>query len=236
MLKTVAHDMAVKALGHIQCIAGFSVDIQEEQLKGRFFIKSDSHRIEGNRHTMDLHLVFHKLLDEQKQALDSASYNTNPDYVPPAAAASGSKSGASMSGNAAGGDVVDSCMENFDGTVSPYGSNGCVDRATGAAAGYSPFAAREYNNNVKGCDQLRADAEAQGLAIPYDPAQLEKGDIIMYNRYSKPDPNWHVVVYDGNGGCWGNSSNVYGCFHHYEGNIDMGRDYYPATLIKTSRG
>ncbi|MER8284631.1 hypothetical protein ABS219_18695, partial [Acinetobacter baumannii] len=29
MLKTVAHDMAVKALGHIQCIAGFSVDIQE---------------------------------------------------------------------------------------------------------------------------------------------------------------------------------------------------------------
>ncbi len=113
--------------------------------------------------------------------------------------------------------MVDSCMENFDGTVSPYGSNGCVDRANGAAAGYSPFAAQEYNNNVKGCDQLRADAEAQGLAIPYRPRQqLEKGDIIMYNRYSKPDPNWHVVVYDGNGGSWGNSSNVYGCFHHYE--------------------
>lgn len=236
MLKTVAHDMSVKALGHIQCIAGFSVDIQEEQLKGRFFIKSDSHRIEGNKHTMDLHLVFNKLLDEQKQELDSTSYNANPDYVPPAAAASGSKSGASMSGNAAGGDVVDSCMENFDGTVSPYGSNGCVDRATVAAAGYSPFAAQEYNNNVKGCDQLRADAEAQGLAIPYDPSQLEKGDIIMYNRYSKPDPNWHVVVYDGNGGCWGNSSSVYGCFHHYEGSIDMGSDYYPATIIKTSRG
>ena len=236
MLKTVAHDMSVKALGHIQCIAGFSVDIQEEQLKGRFFIKSDSHRIEGNKYTMDLHLVFNKLLDEQKQELDSASYNANPDYVPPAAAASGSRSGASMNGNAAGGDVVDSCMENFDGTVSPYGSNGCVDRATVAAAGYSPFAAQEYNNNVKGCDQLRADAEAQGLAIPYDPAQLEKGDIIMYNRYSKPDPNWHVVVYDGNGGCWGNSSSVYGCFHHYEGSIDMGSDYYPATIIKTSRG
>lgn len=236
MLKTVAHDMAVHALGHIQCIAGFSVDIQEEQLKGRFFIKSDSHRMEGNKHTMDLNLVFNKLLNEQKQELDSASYNANPDYVPPAAAASGSRGGASMNRNATGGDVVDSCMENFDGTVSPYGSNGCVDRATVAAAGYSPFAAQEYNNNVKGCDQLRADAEAQGLAIPYDPAQLEKGDIIMYNRYSKPDPNWHVVVYDGNGGCWGNSSSVYGCFHHYEGSIDMGGDYYPATIIKTSRG
>ena len=234
MLKTVAHDMSVKALGHIQCIAGFSVDIQEEQLKGRFFIKSDSHRIEGNKHTMDLRLVFNKLLDEQKRELDSASYNANPDYVPPTT--SSTTGSYTSGGTAASGDTVDQCMESFDGTVSPYGSNGCVDRATIAAAGYSPFAAQEYNSNVKGCDQLRADAEAHGLAIPYNPSQLEKGDIIMYNRYSKPDPNWHVVVYDGNGGCWGNSSNVYGCFYHYEGSIDMGSDYYPATIIKTSRG
>lgn len=234
MLKTVAHDMSVKALGHIQCIAGFSVDIQEEQLKGRFFIKSDSHRIEGNKHTMDLRLVFNKLLDEQKRELDSASYNANPDYVPPTT--SSTTGSYTSGGTAASGDTVDQCMESFDGTVSPYGSEGCVDRATIAAAGYSPFAAQEYNSNVKGCDQLRADAEAHGLAIPYNPSQLEKGDIIMYNRYSKPDPNWHVVVYDGNGGCWGNSSNVYGCFHHYEGSIDMGSDYYPVTIIKTSRG
>ena len=234
MLKTVAHDMSVKALGHIQCIAGFSVDIQEEQLKGRFFIKSDSHRIEGNKHTMVLHLVFIKLLDVQKRELDSASYNANPDYVPPTT--SSTTGSYTSGGTAASGDTVDQCMESFDGTVSPYGSEGCVDRATIAAAGYSPFAAQEYNSNVKGCDQLRADAEAHGLAIPYNPSQLEKGDIIMYNRYSKPDPNWHVVVYDGNGGCWGNSSNVYGCFHHYEGSIDMGSDYYPATIIKTSRG
>jgi hypothetical protein len=63
---------------------GFSVSVQEEQLKGQFFIKSDSHKIEGNKHLMELHLVFNKLLDEQKQELDSASYNANPDYVPPA--------------------------------------------------------------------------------------------------------------------------------------------------------
>lgn len=234
MLKTVAHDMSIHALGHIQCIAGFSVSVQEEQLKGQFFIKSDSHKIEGNKHLMELHLVFHQLLDEQKQELDSASYNANPEYVPPAK----TKSTASVStrGAIAGSSVVDQCMANFDGTVSPYGSEGCVDRATIAAAGYSPFAAQEYNNGVKGCDQLRADAEAKGLAIPYDPSHLEKGDIIMYNRYSKQDPNWHVVVYDGNGGCWGNSSNFYGCFHHYESNINMGDDYYPATIIKTSRG
>ena len=234
MLKTVAHDMSVRAIGQVQCIAGFSVDVQEEQLKGRFFIKSDSHTIENNQHTMELHLVFHQLLDAQKKELDSASYNANPDYVPPKDTPA--SAGTAAGGERAGDSVVDECLSSFDGTVSPYGSNGCVDRATIAAAGYSPFAAQEYNNGVKGCDQLRADAEAQGLAVPYDPSQLEKGDIIMYNRYSKPDPNWHVVVYDGNGGCWGNSSNVYGCFHHYEGSTDMGSDYYPATNIKTSRG
>ena len=82
MLKTVAHDMSIRAIGHIQCIAGLSVSVQEEQLKGQFFIKSDSHKIEGNKHLMELHLVFNKLLDEQKQELDSTSYNANPDYVP----------------------------------------------------------------------------------------------------------------------------------------------------------
>ena len=45
MLKTVAHDMSIRAIGHIQCIAGLSVSVQEEQLKGQFFIKSDSHII-----------------------------------------------------------------------------------------------------------------------------------------------------------------------------------------------
>lgn len=113
MLKTVAHDMSIRAIGHIQCIAGFYVSVQEEQLKGQSFIKSDSHKIEGNKHLMELHLVFHQLLDEQKKELDSASYNANPDYVPPAASSSGAIAGSS---------VVDECMANFDGTVSPYGS------------------------------------------------------------------------------------------------------------------
>lgn len=236
MLRTVSHDMSVKALGNIQCITGFSVEIQEEQLKGQFFIVSDRHTIKGNIHTMELSLIFHQLLSEQQAELDSASYNANPYYIPPEPKTTKSKSKSKKTGATASGDTVDRCLSQYDGTVSPYGSNGCVDRATLAAAGYSSFAAQEYNNGVKGCDELITDAENQGLTIPYDSSQLEKGDMIMYNRYSKADPNWHVVVYDGNGGCWGNSSETYECFHHYEGSIDMGADYYPATIIKTSRG
>ena len=63
MLKTVAHDMSIRAIGHIQCIAGFSVSVQEEQLKGQFFINQTAIKLRREAtHLMELHLVFHKLL------------------------------------------------------------------------------------------------------------------------------------------------------------------------------
>lgn len=160
------------------------------------------------------------MLDEQKQSLTARPImRTRITCIAACSGRFGQQDKASMSGNAAGGDVVDRAWRISMGPfrlMVPM----AVDRATVAAAGIHPCCAGIQQQRQR-MRPAQADAEAQGLAIP-DPAQLEKGDIIMYNRYSKPDPNWHVVVYDGNGGCWGNSSNVYGCFHHYEGSIDMG--------------
>lgn len=34
------------------------IEVQEEQLKGKFFIKSDTHNFSGNVHTMDLTLEY----------------------------------------------------------------------------------------------------------------------------------------------------------------------------------
>ena len=51
-------DSSISALGNIQCIAGYSVVIEEEQLKGVFFIKSDTHIFENNTHTMELNLEY----------------------------------------------------------------------------------------------------------------------------------------------------------------------------------
>ena len=58
MLKSVSEHSEVEALGNIQCIAGYAVEIQEEQLKGTFLIVSDSHTIESNRHMMKLTLRY----------------------------------------------------------------------------------------------------------------------------------------------------------------------------------
>lgn len=58
MLKTAEFKSSLSGLGNIQCISGYSIIIHEEQLKGRFNIKSDKHSISNNVHKMELELVY----------------------------------------------------------------------------------------------------------------------------------------------------------------------------------
>ena len=56
--KGVKNDSSISALGNIQCISGYSIMVEEEQLQGKFYIKSDTYRFQGNVHTMDLTLEY----------------------------------------------------------------------------------------------------------------------------------------------------------------------------------
>jgi hypothetical protein len=58
LLKTVAFKSSLSGLGNIQCITGYAITVQEEQLKGKFTILSDRHSIANNVHTMVLTLEF----------------------------------------------------------------------------------------------------------------------------------------------------------------------------------
>lgn len=57
-LKRLQDESSIRAIGNIQCITGYTIEVQEEQLKGKFFIKSDTHNFSGNVHTMDLTLEY----------------------------------------------------------------------------------------------------------------------------------------------------------------------------------
>lgn len=57
-LKRLQDESSIKVIGNIQCITGYAIEVQEEQLKGKFFIKSDTHNFSGNLHTMDLTLEY----------------------------------------------------------------------------------------------------------------------------------------------------------------------------------
>ena len=58
MLKGVTYHSSLTGIGNIQCITGYAIVIQEEQLKGKFTIKSDRHSISNNVHKMELDLEY----------------------------------------------------------------------------------------------------------------------------------------------------------------------------------
>jgi len=63
MLKSVAFKSSLTGIGNVQCITGYAITVQEEQLKGLFTIKSDRHSIQNGIHTMELDLEFLKAVD-----------------------------------------------------------------------------------------------------------------------------------------------------------------------------
>lgn len=62
LLKTVEFKSSLSAVGNVQCITGYAITVQEEQLKGVFTIKSDRHSIENGVHNMELELEFLKVV------------------------------------------------------------------------------------------------------------------------------------------------------------------------------
>lgn len=125
----------------------------------------------------------------------------------------------------AGANVMDAAQD-FMGQHMEHGANGCVEAVTKIGARYNPFLADELSKGVVNVDTLVADAGDK--VIPFDPNNLEAGDVIVY------DNNDHVVLYDGNGGYVGNSSS--------QQKVVQGGDYNnmgglkPTKIIKTGNG
>ena len=125
---------------------------------------------------------------------------------------------------------------DFDGMMMDNGSKGCVEAATrmGEAAGNS-WLTKQREAGVLDGDMLVENAKNDGLnVIPFDPALVEEGDLIIYDNYKKPDPyNRHTVVADGQGGVWGNSSSQLQVMHYDSYYFD--KNLTPARIIKTSQ-
>lgn len=57
-LQRLKNESSLRGIGNIQCITGYSIKVQEEQLKGNFHIKADTHEFSNNTHTMSLTLEY----------------------------------------------------------------------------------------------------------------------------------------------------------------------------------
>lgn len=220
-LKRQQDESSIKALGNIQCISGYTIEVQEEQLKGKFFIKTDTHNFENNIHTMSLTLEY--VPDEPQTPEIEQQDIAAPVFSSSKSKASAQAGSANMNvdkGMAAGWDA-------WGGTTMNNGRNGCAEAVGKMGSYYSPFLAQECNNGVVYVPTMVSDAESAGLLEDYSPGNLEKGDVIVYGNDD------HVVIYDGNGGYIGNSSskNVV-----VRGGDYNAMEYPPTKIIKASRG
>lgn len=220
-LKRLQDESSIKAIGNIQCITGYTIEVQEEQLKGKFFIKSDTHNFNGNVHVMDLTLEYLPDTPEVPEI-------EQQDIATPVFKSSKRKK---STGGGSGSLKVDSGLATgFDawgGTTMNNGRNGCAEAVGKMGGYYSPFLAEQCNNGVVGVPSMVANAENAGLLEDFSASSLEKGDVIVYGN------NDHVVIYNGNGGYYGNSSSKNVVVHGRDyNNLDM----TPTKIIKASKG
>lgn len=106
------------------------------------------------------------------------------------------------------------------------GTNGCAEAVGLMGAGNSKFLANEYNNGQYSVPGMVSDAQQAGIpVVPYEAGAANPNDVIVYGD------NDHVVLADGNGGYYGNSSSQNQIVHGSDA-TQMG-GLQPTAIIKT---
>lgn len=95
---------------------------------------------------------------------------------------------------------VDTAFNANNGRVSQYGRDGCVDTACAAGSYYNSDLKAEFDKGTARVDTLRNNLESKGYVTEAYTGNANKGDLLIYGNDD------HVVIADGTGGCFGNSS------------------------------
>jgi len=99
-------------------------------------------------------------------------------------------------------ETIYNAFKPYEGQTMDNGTIGCVEAVTKIGSFFSPFLKEEFDKGNVSVEQLRDAANKKGLLIPYDESKLELGDVIVW----KSGDRSHVVISDGKGGFFGNSS------------------------------
>ena len=186
---------------------------QDDTQAKRLIVQNVVHTFSNHEHTMDMDVIGDKITG----------------------ISNGSGGGGSPGGGAAksGGSKVSAGLSTganaYLGQTMANGSKGCAEAAGKIGSYYSPFLKTESQRHVYSVRGLVSDARSKGLQVlPFSAGSLEAGDSIVYGN------NSHVVIYDGHGGYYGNSTSKNRVVH--------GSDYRkmsglsPSAIIKTSKG
>lgn len=180
LLKKKEETSSVEAIGSIQAISGYAINVQEEQINGKFLISSDTHRIDGSgNHTMSLDLVYIVPPDNKDATTSSQGYfpaaGANAKISSGAANYSNTEAGVLAKGKALGlsdGQIA-GIMGNIKAEDDTYDPAICAD---GEHVGIFQFSQERWKRYVEWCDKNGNDYYNAGNQLEYATV-YENGDI-----------------------------------------------------------
>lgn len=196
-----------------------NLNLGDVSLKNYVMVESVDHTFKEGLHTMDLDLFYVEKTGQYEVKYD----NDTETYQQIQKANSEKKGGSSATVN---NSQVDTAFSANDGRVSPYGGVGCVDTVTATGAYYSADLKAEYDAGTVNVDTLCNNLQAKGHVVEPFNGYANKGDILVYGNRD------HVVISDGVGGAFGNSSSSGHAMRYSDANYAWGNNEPPTEIIR----
>lgn len=220
-------------LGHTEIRPGSGVwlnfDIGDQIINELVYVESVTHKFNNHKHLMDLDIIY---FDKEVPEITTEDWGDEAarkriEELKKSKSKGSSKGGTTTGAGATSSAAVQKGLDAVLNTSSPYGDNGCVDRATLAGSYYNSMCKGAYEAGIKDVPGLKSYAEANGYAIEEYTGQANPGDILIY------DGEEHVVVADGNGGCVGNSTDAGQVIQYSDVNYAYHNGVPPTHIIRT---
>lgn len=227
------HTLRLKeCLGHTEIRPGSGIwlnfNVGDQIINELVYVQAVTHNFNNNKHVMDLDVIY---FDKQKP--DITVIDNGDEEIRKRIQAMNKKSGGTTNGSGASGNAtatnagVQAGFDSIEGTSSPYGDVGCVDRATAGGSYYNSDLADAYNQGIKDVPGLKTFMNGRGYAIESYTGSANPGDILIY------DGEEHVVIADGAGGCVGNSTKAGSVIHYSDVNYAYHNGTPPTHIIRT---
>lgn len=202
-------------------------DIGDQILNELVYVQAVTHNFSNNKHTMDLDIIYFDKQEPVITTIDRGDAEIARRLANSKKGKSGKGGTTSVNKGSANASAVQAGLTSIEGTPSPYGTEGCVDRATLAGSYYNTDLYDARAKGIVNTDELETHLNSRGYSSDAYTGDANAGDLLFYGD------NNHVVVSDGMGGCYGNSSDKGYVIHYPDVNYAFRNGEAPNKIIRT---
>nr|DAI99709.1 MAG TPA: 43 kDa tail protein [Caudoviricetes sp.] len=202
-------------------------DIGDQILNELVYVQAVTHNFSNNKHTMDLDIIYFDKQEPVITTIDRGDEEIRQRILNSKKGKSGKGGTTSVNKGSANASAVQTGLTSIEGTPSPYGDVGCVDRATLAGSYYNTDLYDARAKGIVNTDDLETHLNSRGYSSDAYTGDANAGDLLFYGD------NNHVVVSDGMGGCYGNSSDKGYVIHYPDVNYAFRNGEAPNKIIRT---